>query len=147
MNKKSFFTVLVVFISLFFSVSCEKKDSHSQNEIFEIRERMFMGQVNDVYKNRNSFLGRTIRYEGLFTKNELFSAVFRYGPGCCGDDGKVGFEVRWEPDHLMQDPAEDSWVEVTGILKEYEYSSLKYLYLEIISLVELNKRGAVFVRQ
>ena len=134
-----------------YTVSDESTGSES---IVEIRERMFIGQVNDVYINKNDYLGKTIKYEGIFMGDQydedekFFYYVFRYGPGgCCGIDGKVGFEVNWPAENSAQYPADDSWVEVTGVLKEYEQLSVKYLYLELLSLNVLNRRGTEFVKQ
>jgi hypothetical protein len=78
----------------------------------EIREKMFIGQVNDVYLNAEDYMGKTIKLEGLFKIEEgndwvpdgvaedlkpFYCYVIRYGPGgCCGFDGSVGFEIAWD---------------------------------------------------
>ncbi|MDR2162425.1 MAG: DUF1980 domain-containing protein, partial [Clostridiales Family XIII bacterium] len=32
-----------------------------------VGDKMFVGQMNDIYLNPNDYIGRTIRYEGFFT--------------------------------------------------------------------------------
>jgi uncharacterized membrane protein YcgQ (UPF0703/DUF1980 family) len=125
-----------------------------------IREKMFIAQVNDVYINRNDYLGKTIMLEGLFKYGEYggreYCYVIRNGPGCCGDDGQVGFEVAWnQPDQPPADASEkktypriDDWVEARGVLKRYEEQGQSFIYLALSNLeVMNNRRGAVFVVQ
>jgi len=126
----------------------------ARGDVVQISERMFVNHVNDIYINTRNYLGKTIKYEGIFMsdlyygEDDPFYSVFRYGPGgCCGIDGRVGFEVRWPSGQSRQLPADDSWVEITGVLKEYEYSLAKYLYLELASVNVLSRRGSEFVSQ
>jgi uncharacterized membrane protein YcgQ (UPF0703/DUF1980 family) len=114
---------------------------------------MFISQVNDVYLNPEDYLGKTIKLEGLFKMdqgyNKTYCFVLRYGPGCCGYDGNVGFEVAWNNEKKKSYPDEDAWVEATGELKTYEEddSYNKFLYLDLVSLNVLNKRGQETVMQ
>ncbi len=117
-----------------------------------IKEKMFIAQVNDVYLNLKDYLGKTIRLEGMFfaipyepTNSTLF-LVIRYGPGCCGNDGQIGFEVAWD-DGVFVAPADNSWVEATGVLDEYEESGNMYARLRLTGLRVLEKRGAETVTQ
>jgi zinc transport system permease protein len=119
----------------------------------EIKEKMFIAQINDVYLNPEDYLGRTINLEGLFKAEQYgeqtYCFVIRYGPGCCGNDGNAGFEVAWD----NQEPAEgsypvvDDWVEATGVLRTYEEDGYPYLYLALSSLDVLDTRGEEFVTQ
>lgn len=120
-----------------------------QKSVIEIKEKMFLSQVNDVYLNTDDYLGKTIKLEGIFKKepykDKLYYFVLRYGPGCCGSDGNVGFEIVWSENKKQPYPEQDSWVEAVGILKDdNEYG---FLYLDLISLTVLNRRGAENVRQ
>jgi uncharacterized membrane protein YcgQ (UPF0703/DUF1980 family) len=113
---------------------------------------MFISQVNDVYLNADDYLGKTIKLEGLFKQaqgyDKSYCFVLRYGPGCCGADGNVGFEVAWANGKAQSYPAIDSWVEATGVLKTYEEDGYaQYLYLDLSSLNVLSKRGAETVIQ
>jgi uncharacterized membrane protein YcgQ (UPF0703/DUF1980 family) len=118
--------------------------------IIEIKEKLFIAQTNDVYLNPDDYLGKTLKLEGLFKKAQYedrsYCFVIRYGPGCCGSDGNAGFEIAWN----MADktyPAEDDWVEASGILKTYMEDDYPYLYIALSSLTVLDKRGAEFVSQ
>lgn len=122
----------------------------------EIKEKMFVGQVNDVYLNEKDYLGRTIKLEGMFMNEQwededgsysLF-AVYRYGPGgCCGYDGIVGFEVRWPFGKEEYYPKNDSWVEATGIINKYDYEDIQVVYMDLVSLKVLEERGKEYVIQ
>jgi zinc transport system permease protein len=121
--------------------------------IIEIKEKMFIAQTNDVYLNADDYLGKTIRLEGLFKREQYGSGdycfVLRYGPGCCGSDGNAGFEVAWNKTAPSDKawPAADDWVAATGVLKTYEENGYPYLYLDLVSLAVMEKRGAEFVTQ
>jgi len=117
--------------------------------IFEIKEKMFIAQTNDIYFNPEEYLGKAIKYEGIFCVDEdpetdqKYYTVIRYGPGCCGVDANAGFEVIWNEEY----PNQNDWVEVIGVLEEYEYDGYKYLRLALTSLTVLPTRGAEYVSQ
>jgi len=129
--------------------SAAKDDAGSQNvsavssDIVEIKDKMFLTQVTDVYTNPNDYMGKTIKYEGIFDIFEIpekslkYYSVIRYGPGCCGDDGNVGFEVKWDGEY----PKQNDWVEATGVLEEYKEGSYMYLRIALSSLNVLDVRG------
>jgi uncharacterized membrane protein YcgQ (UPF0703/DUF1980 family) len=116
--------------------------------VIEIGEKMFVGQINDIYSNPKDYLGKTIRYEGLYTyysnnyDDTRYDCVIRYGPGCCGNDGEVGLEIAWDGDM----PVENDWVEVTGVVEKYEENGGQYLRLAATSLQVLPVRGQERVR-
>lgn len=135
-------------VSSIASTADGKDKSDSSDDVVVIKEKMFIAQTNDIYYNANDYLGKTIQYEGLFDiyeipDEETHYFVIRYGPGCCGNDGYAGFEVNWEGEY----PNKDDWVEVTGVLEEYDDYGLTYLRLHIVSLTTLTTRGAEFVSQ
>jgi len=120
----------------------------SNKGVVEIKEKMFISQVNDVYLNAEDYLGKTIKLEGIFKQEEGYCFVIRYGPGCCGNDGNAGFEVAWAKGKAKQYPDADSWVEAKGVLKTYgEEGFIQILYLDLISLTTLSRRGAETVLQ
>jgi uncharacterized membrane protein YcgQ (UPF0703/DUF1980 family) len=152
--KKTIQTAIIIAVILFLAAGCEKSGKNN-DEVFEIRERMFIGQVNDVYLNIDDYLGRTIKLEGVFwgeydtELDEPYYMVYRYGPGgCCGIDGLVGFEVAWDNKDI-QYPENDSWVEAIGELKFYDDNSgyVKFPYLALTSLNVLDERGNEYVNQ
>ena len=115
----------------------------------EIRERLFMTQVFDISNNFEHYIGRTVRYEGIFEKfgyEQVFAAVFRYGPGCCGDDGVIGFTVAWE-DGSTDFPENGEWVEVVGTFGVLEIEGFLFRCVYLTSITVLDVRGAEFVMQ
>jgi uncharacterized membrane protein YcgQ (UPF0703/DUF1980 family) len=134
-------------------------------ELIEIREKMFIAQINDIYLNPEDYLGKTLVYEGLFDSylypetGVTYRYVIRYGPGCCGTDGNAGFEVSWDdaPPAQSGDPAKgltlrkypkkNDWVEVRGVLKAYDEDGFEYLHIVLSSLKVLDVRGAEYVNQ
>jgi len=143
---------VALIIVLFFTASCARA-AGKKDDVIEIKEKMFISQVNDVYLNVDDYIGKTIKLEGLFfmeyadTRAEPYCFVIRYGPGCCGYDGNAGFEVAWTDNLKISYPEKNSWVQATGELKTYKYENYQFLYLDLISLNVLNKRGAEYVTQ
>jgi hypothetical protein len=132
----------------------------SRDEVVEIREKMFIAQVNDVYLNPEEYLGKTLKLEGIFQAQHYYGTdpyyfVIRYGPGCCGNDGNAGFEVLWDGAFAKKPaeggelayPEEGDWVEASGVLGTYEEDGYPYLCIALSSLKVLDERGAEFVSQ
>ncbi|MEL7565088.1 MAG: hypothetical protein AAGU27_09420 [Dehalobacterium sp.] len=121
----------------------------ASSDVIEIKEKMFIAQTNDIYLNPEDYLGKTIKYEGIFdsfyydVNDTTYYYVIRYGPGCCGFDANAGFEVVWSGDY----PNKNDWVEVIGVLEEYEENEYKYLRLNLSSLTVLDTRGEEYVYQ
>jgi len=130
----------------------ENAGDAAAKDVIVIKEKMFISQVNDVYVNKDDYLGKKIKLEGIFLTEQgddkTYCFVLRYGPGCCGYDGNVGFEVAWDKKKNKRYPVDNSWVEATGELKTYEEDGYTdYLYLDLISLNVLSKRGTETVMQ
>ncbi|MDR3333835.1 MAG: hypothetical protein LBT13_02950 [Treponema sp.] len=127
-------------------------EQKASGEPVEIKEKLFIAQTNDVYLNPETYMGKTIKLEGLFKTQAYLGTdtdyhfVLRYGPGCCGNDGSAGFEVAWATSDQSY-PQEDDWVAVVGVLDSYEEDGYPYLYLSLASLKVLEIRGAEFVSQ
>lgn len=121
----------------------------ASSDMIEIKEKMFIAQSNDIYLNPEDYLGKTIKYEGIFDSyysvedGITYYYVFRYGPGCCDFDANAGFEVMWSGAY----PDKNDWVEVVGILEEHEEDGERYLILNLSSLTVLDTRGAEYVYQ
>jgi uncharacterized membrane protein YcgQ (UPF0703/DUF1980 family) len=130
-----------------------ESETDLSGEIIEIKEKLFVAQSNDVYYNTEDYLGKTLKYEGIFqgftdpNTGLTYYSVIRYGPGCCGVDTNCGFEVKWVEDENPAYPALDEWVEVVGVLEEYEEDGWQYLRLNLTSLTVLETRGAEYVTQ
>lgn len=121
----------------------------ASGDVVEIKEKLFIAQTNDIYYNAGDYLGKTIKYEGIFDvyvvpeTDARYYTVIRYGPGCCGIDANAGFEVLWDDAY----PEQNDWVEAVGVLEEYEEEGYKYLRLALTSLTVLPARGAEYVSQ
>lgn len=126
--------------------------------LLEIKEKMFVGQINDIYLNHEDYLGRVIKYQGIFKREYLglntvdentepFYYVIRYGPGCCGYDANVGFEVAWPKGSKNTYPQNNEWVEAVGILTADKKDSFTYLYVKLLSLTVMTERGRETVVQ
>ncbi|MDR2111317.1 MAG: hypothetical protein LBP32_08430 [Spirochaetaceae bacterium] len=125
-----------------------------RDEVVEIKEKMFITQINDVYLNPEDYMGKILKLEGIFQSTpidygEPYYFVLRYGPGCCGYDGNAGFEVIWDksfsPDTAY--PRNNDWVEAVGVLGSYEEDGYPYLCIALSSLTVKRERGAEFVTQ
>jgi hypothetical protein len=127
-------------------------EAKASNSIVEIKEKMFIAQVNDVYLNPDDYVGKTIKLEGLFMTQDNGSYippyyfVIRYGPGCCGNDGNAGFEVIWDKQEPVY-PQDNEWVEAVGVFGSYEEDGYPYYCISLSSLKVLEERGQEFVLQ
>ena len=117
--------------------------------IFEIRDKFFIQQCNDIYLNPDKYMGRMVKLEGIYDefKNEEKDRperyVIRYGPGCCGNDGVAGFEFFYDGQAL---PKQDDWIEVTGTVDMITGDDgEEYLVLAKSDLKVMAKRGREFV--
>jgi len=130
-----------------------RKASKAGNGPVEIKEKLFLAQINDIYLNEAEYLGRTIRYEGMFTRytweevGKTYYAVYRRSPGCCGADGQAGFEVIWPEGSGKAYPKENDWVQVVGTLERFEEYGQSGLRICLDSLTVKSERGAEFVSQ
>ena len=114
--------------------------------IVEIRERFFVREIHAINMNADEYVGRTVKYEGLFQSfywaetGEYFFQVYRYVFDCCGTDKAAGFEVYLGDIAPLPDGA---WVEVIGVLEWYEVvEGSPFLRVAAISVRELDERGA-----
>lgn len=120
-----------------------------EGDILEIKENLFITQINDIYFNFESYKDKTIIVEGMFTyfvsyfDDAKCPAVYRLGPGCCGNDGWGGFLL----DYNGKYPSENDWIRVTGKPYIKETNGFADLYLKVLSIEVKSERGAEFVRQ
>lgn len=126
-----------------FPTQIQKNDS----DVFEIKEKMFIAQCNDIYLNPDEYMNRTIKVEGMYNEYEDPSTgkarcyVYRNGPGCCGNDGVAGFEILYEGDA----PKPKDWIAVEGKIEVIGESGSEYVALRLSSLKVLDVRGAEYV--
>ena len=126
-----------------------KNSKKSEDDIIEIKEKMFVAQTNEIYINKEEYLGKTIKLEGIFDEqysskfDKTYYHIYRKSPGCCGNDGVSGFEIIWDKEY----PKVNDWIEVVGTLEEYEEQGYNFLRLRLKELNVKEERGKEFVNQ
>lgn len=138
-NKMAIGLLLAVCMMLFTSFL-----NFGSADVLEIGEKMFFTQINDIYYNFDDYKDTTIIVEGMYTNGASNPAVYRFGPGCCGNDGAGGFRLYYN----RALPTENDWIKVAGT-PELVLSELGFdiLYLNVTSLEIKKERGAEFVFQ
>ena len=152
--RKKFFIALVCAVTLIcvvilygYAKTREAASGQATPAVIEINERMFVTQITDIYINPDEYSGKTIMLEGIFGISRFndvtYLSVFRNSPGCCGDDGMVGFNVIWEGEY----PNNNDWVKAVGVLEIVEANGTMNFRLNLSALTVLPNRGAEFVTQ
>lgn len=115
-----------------------------------IGEKLFITQINDMYYNIETYQEKTVIIEGMYTlfKDEEtypdgVPLIFRYGPGCCTNDGWGGFFLNYGGEM----PKENDWIRVTGKPKIVINGYYHDLYLDVERIEVLAQRGAETVTQ
>lgn len=130
------------------SSSAGETEQEESTEVFEIKEKMFIAQCNDIYLNPEDYKNKIIKLEGMYNEytdeetNETYFSVYRNGPGCCGNDGVAGFEILYDGTA----PNLNDWIEVVGtvdIIKDED--NYEYIVLRVSELTVLDERGEEFV--
>ena len=140
--------VLLVSYGLAGAAQKEGAGNTKNAKIFEIREKMFIEQCNDIYLNPDDYLDRMIKLEGIYEEEQeesgTFRYVIRYGPGCCGNDGVAGFEVL--AGGMSPLPRQGDWVEAIGSVQRLkDPDGLEYIVLKLSQLKVKEERGAEYV--
>lgn len=120
------------------------------SDILEISEKMFLTQINDIYFNFDEYKDKIIIVEGMyasFTTRDgtvKVPVIYRYGPGCCDNDGWGGFLLKY----AGQLPQEKDWIRVTGT-PELTRTPEGYtnLVLNVISIERKTQHGKEQVMQ
>ncbi len=137
---KKFFCALCAAAILLGGVACARKAD------VEIRENLYLTQINEIYRNKEEYLGKTIHLEGLYVSSQAgergYQMVRRYGPSCCDLDGAAGFEFLWDGKR----PEQNDWIEVWGRLEEYQKEDgYTYLRLNLTDLKVKEQAGEAYV--
>lgn len=113
----------------------------SNSNIVEIREKMFIQQCNDIYINPEQYQGKIIQMEGIYDEfqadGNVSRLIYRRSPGCCGDDGMVGFLFIYSGEM----PKPNDWIKVSGTIDTVNNTVI----MNIAQLEILKLRGAEFV--
>jgi len=103
-----------------------------------LKDRLFVQQVRDIYLNPQTYGNKIVQIEGFFEKymdddkHEHYE-IFRKTAGCCGDDGRAGFEFVYKKEKLNFRQYE--WILVEAVVKERAAD----VYLEAISVTKKDK--------
>jgi uncharacterized membrane protein YcgQ (UPF0703/DUF1980 family) len=113
-----------------------------------IKDNYFVGQLNDMTLNINNYTGKTVRYEGFIyipeQKVDDMDFVVARKYYCCGTDSYiVGLGCVYEGTN----PADNAWVEVTGIIEKRAGKDGDYPIIKVSNLVVMDTRGEEFVSQ
>lgn len=89
----------------------------TSTKVLEITDNFFIEQTTDMYLNLEDYIGKTVKIEGLIYQyqddnGDICYAVVRNTPGCCGNDGLAGVDIRYDGEY----PKIDTWVEVQGVI-------------------------------
>ena len=131
------------------SIASSKQENNNtesnSDEIIEITDNYFIEQTNDVYLNLKDYLGKTIKMQGLvYTyddgRGNTYYAVVRNTPGCCGNDGLAGIDIKYDGEY----PEVNTWVKVEGKVESYKVYNMDTPVLKITSIEETDT-GTTFV--
>ena len=158
MNKKKFLMigVLIVFIGIivFATININKKATQTADNnknadtenVMEITDNYFIEQTNDIFYNTDDYIDKTIKIAGLiynyedYNSGETYYAVVRNTPGCCGNDGLAGLDIRYDGEY----PEENTWVEIVGTIKTDVVAGEEIPAIKVTSIQE-TEEGTTFV--
>lgn len=131
--------------------SYSKVGANSKGEL-EIKEKVFITQINDMYYNFNDYKDIIVRVEGMFSKYEspdgenTYPLVYRRGPGCCGNDGWGGFLLDFDKKKIPE-LKENDWIIVKGRPFMKNLGGLDTLFLKVSDIKVSTRRGKEQVTQ
>jgi uncharacterized membrane protein YcgQ (UPF0703/DUF1980 family) len=128
---------------------CGGADTPAQDagNIVEIGDKLFIQRCTDLYMNPADYEERLVKIEGICDVweegGETRYAVYRRTPGCCGDDGVMGFSFSYSGDQKL---GPGDWISVTGEVisgtDEYGYATVE---LNAAEVTVSQERGLEFV--
>lgn len=137
--------VVVVIINNKSIESSNKTATVDTNNMIEIKDNYFIEQTNDVYYNLDEYIGKTMKIAGFVyayedDNGDICHAVVRNTPGCCGNDGLAGLDIRYDGDY----PEEGTWVEVVGVMGTDTVYGDTIPAIQVVSIEE-TETGVTFV--
>lgn len=156
--KKTFMITLLIAIVVGIGLAIHKTNQNASKTIKQsktsaeesinadivITDNYFIQSTNDVYLNLDTYIGKTIKMEGLIYEYSDNSgaehvAVVRNSPGCCGNDGLAGLDIEYNERKSV-----GTWVEVFGKIKETNIDNQRVPIIEVSSMVQ-KEAGKTFV--
>ena len=144
--KKSFIGIISLILVIACFAGCGSKKA-VDIDILDITESTFLSQITEIYNDPSSYIGKTIKIEGIFKEDKhnghSHYYVYRNAPVYDPDHGhehiqQIGFEFEYNKSL----PKENDWIEVLGILRIYTENGNAVLRLEDNNIKILNVRGA-----
>ncbi|WP_288868865.1 DUF1980 domain-containing protein [uncultured Parvimonas sp.] len=123
----------------------EKRDADSKDGIINISDGIFLALVNDIYINKDEYVGKKVRISGQNSRfedkdtGEVIYAILREGPGCCYNDSVIGFEYITDGKY----PEPQKWYEMVGEVIIDNYKSGKVVKLKLIDIKETEPKGKI----
>lgn len=121
----------------------KKRDQDIKDGIINISDGIFLPLVNDIYINKDEYIGKKVRIIGQVVKftdpdtKEVVYAVLREGPGCCYNDSVIGFEFLTDGEY----PGEKKWVEMVGEVILDNYGAGKVVKLKALEFKETEPKS------
>jgi len=98
--------------------------------------------VDTIQTDFDNYVGKTVRYQGVFTSLGDFSSVVRFTPLCCGPDGGVGFLVVYDGEK----PETLDNVEITGTFGFHDIGGDSFRSILVSSMEVLSANQAAAPR-
>ena len=133
--------LVIIFFSLLIFTGCTSKQEQSNKEDSKnketgeagetehddtglkiIKDKVFIGQTNDMALNGEDYEGQKFQIEGVIyieeylTEGHLKDFIVRKTPGCCGNDGYAGLPIIY----AGEIPKKDTWVKGKGIWRKHD---------------------------
>ena len=119
--------------------------NRENTEIIRIDEKVFVSQITEIQTNSLDYVGRQVSLEGYMLEQDTtgVGGIVRDAPGCCGDDGLIGFLFSWSG----KLPQPNEWIRVTGVLTREEGEGVVHFKIIANDVEILEERGVQFVTQ
>ncbi len=158
MSKKKIIMILLLIgfiLGIVFGIICIKNkanevvgdiDTSENEEVLEITDNYFIEQTNDIFINTDDYIDKKIKIAGLiysytdYGTDQKYYAVVRNTPGCCGNDGLAGLDIRYDGEY----PKDDQWVEIEGIIAK-EVVKGEEIPTIIVTNIQESEKGVTFV--
>lgn len=124
----------------------KKRDEDIKDGIINISDGIFLPLVNDVYLNKDEYVGKKIRISGQIVKfedeqiDEVIYAILREGPGCCYNDSVIGFEFITD----LEKPEPQKWYELVGEVILDTKNAGKVVKLKALEFKEVEPKAKLF---
>ena len=150
LNMKKIF---ISIISLILVITCLSGCSNSikSDDTLNVTEDAFLNMITDINNEPASYIGRTIKLEGMFKedKHNRHSHCYVYRNAAVYDHdhghehiNKIGLEF----DYNGNMPKENDWISVVGILRNSTRNEHNSITLKASNVIILSERGTETIK-